>query len=387
MTLDVAQLDIIQLNVDGLDVAQLDLKSGVGEPTIPLAPSALTATIVSDVAIDLAWTDNSDDEVTFRIERRIGAGAWSEIASVATDVVVYSDTGLTEDTQYGYRVRARNLAGDSSYTSEATATTLGLQTILNRAEALWHASNYSGSGDLLDEANSHDAVVTGPVFLVYDGTQYMRLTGITGNYASTPDSVALSIVGDIDLRCRVALDDWTPAAITRLVSKYTVSGSQISYSLLVRTPGTLQLVWSTDGSALGNEISSVSVSATDGDTIWCRATLDVSTGDVIFYTSTDTTNDHTAVTWTQLGATQPGSATSIFDGTALLEIGSRNIGTIGFISGNVYAAQVLSGIDGTVEFGYSNVSFVDGHVDKVRLGELWTLMWHKGFAPSTVVLP
>ncbi len=34
-----------------------------------------------------------------------------------------------------------------------------------------------------------------------------------------------------------------------------------------------------------------------------------------------------------------------------------------------------------------NVSFVDGHVDKVRLGELWTLMWHKGFSPSTVVLP
>jgi len=34
-----------------------------------------------------------------------------------------------------------------------------------------------------------------------------------------------------------------------------------------------------------------------------------------------------------------------------------------------------------------NVSFVDGHVDKIRLGELWTLMWHKGFAPKTVVLP
>ncbi len=34
-----------------------------------------------------------------------------------------------------------------------------------------------------------------------------------------------------------------------------------------------------------------------------------------------------------------------------------------------------------------NVSFVDGHVDKVPLGELWTLMWHKGFSPSTVVLP
>jgi titin len=94
-------------------------------PNAPTAPSSLTATAISTSQIDLAWTDNSDNEASFRIERKAaGDTAYAEIDTVAADVFSYSDTGLSAGTQYFYRVRARNLGGNSAYSNEANATTV-----------------------------------------------------------------------------------------------------------------------------------------------------------------------------------------------------------------------------------------------------------------------
>jgi hypothetical protein len=53
---------------------------------------------------------------------------------------------------------------------------------------------------------------------------YLALGGIAGNYASTPDSVANSITGDIDIRTKVALADWTPAVANVLPVLYQQLG-------------------------------------------------------------------------------------------------------------------------------------------------------------------
>ena len=65
--------------------------------TLPAAPSALTATAASSTQINLAWTDNSNNEDGFRIERCQDAGCstFAEIATVAANVVSYQNTGLT----------------------------------------------------------------------------------------------------------------------------------------------------------------------------------------------------------------------------------------------------------------------------------------------------
>ena len=90
----------------------------------PAAPGALGATAISDSRIDLAWTDNSANETGFRIERSPDGLAWAEIAVTGADVTAHPDTGLTSETTYWYRVRATNGAGESAYSSPATATTL-----------------------------------------------------------------------------------------------------------------------------------------------------------------------------------------------------------------------------------------------------------------------
>ena len=91
--------------------------------------------------------------------------------------------------------------------------------ILDSAEALYRAKNYSGSGDWLDEVNSHDAQFgTGtpgtndPLAKDLPAEQYIYSSGVDGNYISVPDSAALSITGDIDIRWRGARPDWSPSS-------------------------------------------------------------------------------------------------------------------------------------------------------------------------------
>jgi hypothetical protein len=94
-------------------------------PIPPVAPSDPTAAAVSSSQINLAWTDNSDNEDGFKIERCTGAGctAFSQIATVGGNVTTYSNTGLAGSTTYTYRIRAYNAGGNSDYSNLASATT------------------------------------------------------------------------------------------------------------------------------------------------------------------------------------------------------------------------------------------------------------------------
>jgi len=67
----------------------------------------------------LSWSDNSGNEDGFRIERCQGNGCTSfvQIAQVAANTSSYSDTGLSRNTSYSYRVRAFNSAGKSAYSN------------------------------------------------------------------------------------------------------------------------------------------------------------------------------------------------------------------------------------------------------------------------------
>ena len=91
----------------------------------PAAPSGLTATAVSSSRINLAWTDNSDNEAGFVIERSPnGVTGWLSLTpSTAPNATSYSDTGLAAATAYFYRVKATNASGDSAWSNVANATT------------------------------------------------------------------------------------------------------------------------------------------------------------------------------------------------------------------------------------------------------------------------
>jgi uncharacterized repeat protein (TIGR01451 family) len=116
----------------------------------PNAPSSLMANAVSSSRTYLSWTDNSVNEVGFKIERAPDSGGspgtWSQIATVNSNVTAYTDTGLAATTKYWYRVRAYNNGGNSPYGNQANATTLfgGANAWINPAGGKWEtATNWS----------------------------------------------------------------------------------------------------------------------------------------------------------------------------------------------------------------------------------------------------
>lgn len=92
----------------------------------PSPPSDLVATAASSTQIDLTWTDNSYGEDGFKIERKAGEGAYSQIHDTETaNITSYSDAELSSSTTYYYRVRSYKSDRNSSYSNEASATTPG----------------------------------------------------------------------------------------------------------------------------------------------------------------------------------------------------------------------------------------------------------------------
>jgi fibronectin type 3 domain-containing protein len=84
--------------------------------TGPAPPSNLSATITGGNQANLTWADNSSNETGFRVERKVGAGAYATLANKAAGVTSHADPNLTPNT-YTYRVIATG-APDSAPSSE-----------------------------------------------------------------------------------------------------------------------------------------------------------------------------------------------------------------------------------------------------------------------------
>lgn len=91
----------------------------------PARPDDLTATALSATEIRLDWTDESDNEETFRIERRSSIFVpYTEVGVVAAGQTTFTAAGLQPSTSYAFRIRACNAAGCSDYEGPVVSTTL-----------------------------------------------------------------------------------------------------------------------------------------------------------------------------------------------------------------------------------------------------------------------
>jgi hypothetical protein len=90
---------------------------------VPATPVNLTATAVSSSQINLAWSDMSDNETGFRVDRSLDGITWSQVASLGSNVKSFSNTGLSASTNYSYRVYTYNSIGNSGYSNTASAIT------------------------------------------------------------------------------------------------------------------------------------------------------------------------------------------------------------------------------------------------------------------------
>ena len=153
---------------------------------IPVAPSGLTITSIQSNRIIIAWTDNSNNETGFKIQRKQGAtGAYADIATTGANVTTYTDNdmALLDGTLYYYRVCATNTAGDSAYSNEVNGiTSLAIPTALtatavssSQINLTWTDNSSSESGYKIEQSpvdNLHftEVATVGPNVTAYTAT-------------------------------------------------------------------------------------------------------------------------------------------------------------------------------------------------------------------------
>jgi uncharacterized repeat protein (TIGR02543 family) len=167
--------------------------------------------IVSAAQLTLSWTDASDNEDGFAIERRTGtSGTFARVASVSPNVTTYTDPNLASSSTYCYRVNAFNTAGSSAYTNEICGTTLAASFTLTL--------NRSGNGTV---TSSPSGISCGSDCTeVYTGGSVVKLTAApaTGSTFATWSGDADCSDGSVTMNANINC-----TAVFNVISTYTLS--------------------------------------------------------------------------------------------------------------------------------------------------------------------
>lgn len=85
----------------------------------PNAPSSCSATRNSDSKATVTWSNGSTSTTRPRsrtyVERQTGSGSWTQLGYVGSSTTSYTDSSITTNQRYRYRVRAYGSGGYSSY--------------------------------------------------------------------------------------------------------------------------------------------------------------------------------------------------------------------------------------------------------------------------------
>ena len=199
--------------------------------------------------------------------------------------------------------------------------------------------------------------------------QYVLLDGTSGEHVDSADHADWDIAGsDFDFRFKGSNDDWTPGGNRRFAAKNI---STDGYAFGIDLDGKIQHV-SINASTTETNISSLAVPFSDSDVAWSRIKLVTTT--LTYYTSTDTTQDPTAVSWTQLGTTDTITQDPVNTASSFF------IGRAGHADANQWAGRVYVvwlDIGGSVKGHFDGNDFTigegDGDTAVGAAGKTWTL--------------
>ena len=88
------------------------------------APSGLTATSITQSGINLAWVDNSTNELGFYLYESLNGSSFSIIEVLGIGATTASVKGLTQDKNYWYRVQAFATGSTSAFSNTVALRTL-----------------------------------------------------------------------------------------------------------------------------------------------------------------------------------------------------------------------------------------------------------------------
>jgi hypothetical protein len=177
-----------------------------------------------------------------------------------------------------------------------------------------------------------------PLLLSHNGVDnYFYVPRVDGNNCTTPDTVASRIAGDIEIISYIELKG-TEADRT------IIAKGGLSVGNFVLAVGSSNIPYFIQGDLVLKNATA----ALPNVNTWLRVTRVSSTGDIKFWTSTDTkTTAPLSVTWTQLGSTVSGTAGNRSTTTDSIFVGKYNQYTNNSFNGNIFRATISNSIGGT----------------------------------------
>lgn len=174
--------DSTKLRDESILFADFSLKKGASQ-TVPATPTSLTASAIKPTQAPLTWTDNSGDEILWRIDRKVGS-TYTFLNYVQKGSTTFTDTGLTPSTTYYYRVSAENVAGNSGYASYTYTTSSGIPD----APSGLTASSISANKVVLTWTDNSSDESLFRVERSLNGTTYSSIGTTSANVATYSDS-------------------------------------------------------------------------------------------------------------------------------------------------------------------------------------------------------
>jgi hypothetical protein len=180
-----------------------------------------------------------------------------------------------------------------------------------------------------------------------DGTNGLVLPGVAGNLASTPDSAALSITGDMEIIVKFTTfhsegTRWQPA-----VNKGAVTATTDYRLYVMRGIGNgLEFGRIDSGGNIANITTTSSSGFVAGGTYWVKVEFDLDNGssqsEATFYKSSD------GVTYTLIGSATSANTTPTRASANVLAIGHAP--STQWFDGIIHSVTIKNGIGGTVVF-------------------------------------
>lgn len=206
----------------------------------------------------------------------------------------------------------------------------------------------------------------------------MSVPNLAATGAATPDRAAVDVTGDIDIRARFWLSDWTKAT-AGLVCKGDMNTVASAFSLhTVGGNRGFQFRWEDAAGARSTVTATGALHFSGARPVWVRVTLKVASPfEVNMYTSNDGSE------WRLVRTVSVAAATNIRNSAAALEIGraSDSAGAnVRVMNGRMLYAEVRNGIDGPVVARFDPEHFITRNGSagppvtfSSDVGDQWTL--------------
>ena len=216
------------------------------DPTVA-TPTNLSAMAASQTLVELRWDDVATNETEYVIERDTSNTFSSPNTTVlGENETAYSVNGLTADTQYFFRIKARNASNTSGWSNVATATTpavppppvsgYGQMVLGDDPVSYWRLGEASGTSALDQRAINPGVYFNGPTqgaasLLASDtANPGVGFDGVD-DFISTSNSVSLGLSSPLTLEAWIK-----PTSLPPVGSFASIASKAESYSLQFNGP-------------------------------------------------------------------------------------------------------------------------------------------------------